>query len=53
MNEAPRAYKDFDVVLMHVDQTLIHYQEINAEAYCTLARIGGRNYLRFGEIVTV
>jgi flavin reductase (DIM6/NTAB) family NADH-FMN oxidoreductase RutF len=42
-----------DVVLMHVEQKLIHDQKIDAEAYRTLARIGGRNYLRFGEIVTV
>lgn len=40
------------VVMMHADADLLRDQKIDADTYRTLARIGGRNYLRFGEIVS-
>ncbi len=42
-----------EVALMHVAQGLSSNCKIDPRAYAPLARIGGRNYVRFGEIVSV
>jgi flavin reductase (DIM6/NTAB) family NADH-FMN oxidoreductase RutF len=50
---APNHFVVGEVVLMHVAQGLCSDSKIDPRAYAPLARIGGRNYVRFGEIVSV
>ena len=50
---APNRFVVGEVVLMHVRQGLAIDCKIDPEAYAPLARIGGRNYARLGEIVSV
>lgn len=50
---APNHFVVGEVVLMHVAAGLSVNCKIDARAYAPLARIGGRNYVRFGEIVSV
>jgi len=41
-----------EVVMMHADSRIVDGSDkIKPDAYRTLARLGGRNYLQFGEIV--
>ncbi len=50
---APNRFVVGEVALMHVANGLMREFKIDAAAYAPLARIGGRNYVRFGEIIAV
>lgn len=50
---APNRFVVGEIALMHVAKGLAHERKIDATAYAPLARIGGRNYVRFGEIISV
>jgi flavin reductase (DIM6/NTAB) family NADH-FMN oxidoreductase RutF len=50
---APNRFVVGEVVMMHVREGLTSNFKIDPRAYAPLARIGGRNYVRLGEIVSV
>lgn len=51
--DAPNRLVVGKVVMMHVRQGLLSDFKIDTRAYAPLARIGGRNYVRLGEIIPV
>jgi flavin reductase (DIM6/NTAB) family NADH-FMN oxidoreductase RutF len=53
LGSAPNHFVVGEVVMMHVARGLSSDCKIDPEAYAPLARIGGRNYVRFGEIIRV
>ena len=50
---APNAFVVGEVVLMHVTEGLANNCKIDPKTYSPLARIGGRNYVRLGDIICV
>jgi flavin reductase (DIM6/NTAB) family NADH-FMN oxidoreductase RutF len=50
---APNRFVVGEVVMMHVRQGLSLGCKIDPKVYAPLARIGGRNYVRLGEIIKV
>lgn len=53
LGSAPNHFIIGEVVMMHVRRDLLSDFKIDAKAYSPLARIGGRNYVRMGEIISV
>lgn len=51
--DAPNHFVVGRVVAMHVKAGLLNGDKIDPEAYAPIARIGGRNYVRLGEIVKI
>lgn len=50
---APNRFVVGEIVLMHVREGLATDCKIDPKRYAPLARIGGRNYVRMGEIISV
>jgi len=50
---APNHFVAGEVVRMHVAQGLVTDCRVDAAAFAPLARIGGRNYVRIGEVISV
>jgi flavin reductase (DIM6/NTAB) family NADH-FMN oxidoreductase RutF len=51
VGSAPNHFVIGEVVMMHVARGLSSDCKIDPKAYAPLARIGGRNYVRLGEII--
>lgn len=51
--DAPNHFVVGNVVAMHIEQGLASNHKIDPKAYSPIARIGGRNYVRLGEVVKV
>ncbi|MGE0340372.1 MAG: flavin reductase family protein [Xanthobacteraceae bacterium] len=51
--DAPNHFVVGRVVVMHVESGLAKDSKIDPKAYSTIGRIGGRNYVRPGEVVHV
>jgi flavin reductase (DIM6/NTAB) family NADH-FMN oxidoreductase RutF len=51
--DAPNHFVVGRIVAMHVRTGLLHDDKIDPAAYAPIARIGGRNYVRLGDIVKV
>lgn len=51
LGDAPNHFVIGRVVLMHVRQGLARDCKIDPKSYAPVARIGGRNYVRLGDIV--
>lgn len=52
LGSAPNRFVVGEVVMMHVARGLSSAGKIDPRAYAPLARIGGRNYVRLGEIIS-
>lgn len=51
LGDAPNHFVIGRVALMHVQQGLANNCKIDPKSYAPVARIGGRNYVRLGDIV--
>lgn len=53
IGDAPNYFVIGEVVMMHIEDRLVHDHKVDATSYRPLARVGGPNYLKFGSIVSV
>lgn len=53
LGTAPNHFVIGEIVAMHVREGMVSQYKIDPKLHAPLARIGGRNYVRFGEILGV